>query len=143
MAIASVALPGSLGAGSGPTAGRETAPGVAPPAARSCILVYLLGGPSHVDMWDLKPDAPAEVRGPFRPIATSLPGLHICEHLPRLALLAHKYAVVRSVSHHNHNHTPMIYYTLTGRPVDQPDRDNDVRPPQRTDYPTTAPCWRG
>jgi hypothetical protein len=135
LAIASLALPGSRGADSGPTAGRETTPGVAPSAARSCILVYLLGGPSHLDMWDLKPDAPAEVRGPFRPIATSLPGLHICEHLPRLATLAQKYAVVRSVSHHNHNHTPMIYYTLTGRPVDQPDRDNDVRPPQRTDFP--------
>jgi len=86
-------------------------------------------------MWDLKPEAPAEIRGPFKPIATSVPGLQICEHLPRLAPLAHKYAVVRSVSHHNHNHTPMIYYTLTGRPVDQPERDNDVRPPQRTDFP--------
>ena len=86
-------------------------------------------------MWDLKPDAPAEVRGPFRPIATSVPGLRICEHLPRLARLARRYALVRSVSHNNHNHTPMIYYTLTGRPVEQPNQDNDVRPPQRTDFP--------
>jgi hypothetical protein len=107
----------------------------APQPARSCILVYLLGGPPHLDTWDLKPDAPAEVRGPFRPIATTVPGLQICEQLPRLARLAHTYALVRSVSHNNHNHTPMIYYTLTGRPVDQPDRDNDVRPPQRTDFP--------
>src|SRR4051812_20084417 len=53
--------------------------------ARSCILVYLLGAPPHQDMFDLKPDAPAEVRGPFRPIATSVPGMQICEHLPRLA----------------------------------------------------------
>jgi hypothetical protein len=103
--------------------------------AHSCILVYLLGGPPHVDMWDLKPGAPAEVRGPFRPIATSLPGLQVCEHLPRLARLAHRYALVRSVSHNNHNHTPMIYYTLTGREVEQPSQDNDVRPPQRTDFP--------
>src|SRR5690349_9863763 len=103
--------------------------------ARSCILVYLLGGPPFLDMWDLKPDAPAEVRGPFRPIPTSLPGFQVCEHLPRLARLAHRYAVVRSVSHNNHNHTPMIYYTLTGREVDQPGVDNDVRPPQRTDFP--------
>jgi hypothetical protein len=103
--------------------------------ARSCILVYLLGGPPHLDMWDLKPAAPAEVRGPFRPIASSVPGLHICEHLPRLARLAHRYALVRSVSHNNHNHTPMIYYTLTGRPVERPEADNDVRPPQRTDAP--------
>ena len=59
------------------------------PAAKSCILVYLLGGPPHLDMFDLKPEAPAEIRGPFGPIATSVPGLQICEHLPRLARLAH------------------------------------------------------
>src|SRR5437899_1545311 len=105
------------------------------PAARSCILVYLLGGPPHLDMFDLKPAAPAEIRGPFKPIATRLPGLRICEHLPRLAGLAHRWALVRSVSHNNHNHTPMIYYTLTGRQVEQPNQDNDVRPPQRGDFP--------
>src|SRR5205823_6372039 len=103
--------------------------------ARSCILVYLLGVPPHLDMWDLKPSAPMEVRGPFRPIATTVPGLQVCEHLPRLANLARRFALVRSVSHNNHNHTPMIYYTLTGRPVERPGEDNDVRPPQRTDYP--------
>jgi hypothetical protein len=86
-------------------------------------------------MWDLKPAAPAEVRGPFRPIPTSVPGVQVCEHLPRLARLAHRYALVRSVSHNNHNHTPMIYYTLTGRPVERPEVDNDVRPPQRGDAP--------
>jgi hypothetical protein len=103
--------------------------------AKSCILVYLLGGPPHLDMWDLKPAAPAEVRGPFRPISTAVPGIHICEHLPRLARLASRYALVRSVSHNNHNHTPMIYYTLTGRQVERPGEDNDVRPPQRSDSP--------
>src|SRR6516225_4851714 len=55
-----------------------------PAGARSCILVYLLGGPPHLDMWDLKPNAAAEVRGPFRPISTRVPGLQICEHMPRL-----------------------------------------------------------
>src|SRR5438128_3591691 len=115
----------------------QASPTREPPAgsARSCILVYLLGGPPHLDMWDLKPMAPAEIRGPFRPIATTLPGVHICEHLPRLARLAHRYALVRSVSHNNHNHTPMIYYTLTGREVELPNQDNDVRPPQRADFP--------
>src|SRR5262249_56828238 len=54
---------------------------------------------------------------------------------PGLAGLARGYALVRPVSHNNHNHTPMIYYTLTGRPVEQPNQDNDVRPPQRTDFP--------
>src|SRR3954453_13867414 len=72
--------------------------------ARSCILVYLLGGPPQLDTFDLKPDAPAEVRGPFRPIKTSVPGVRICEHLPRLARLARQYALVRTVSINNHNH---------------------------------------
>src|SRR5262245_57511320 len=103
-------------------------------AARSCIFIYLLGGPPHLDMFDLKPAAPAEIRGQFQPISTSVLSLQICEHLPKLARLAHRYALVRSVSHNNHNHTPMIYYTLTGRPVEQPNMDNDVRPPQRTDF---------
>jgi hypothetical protein len=103
--------------------------------ARSCIFVYLLGGPSHLDSFDLKPGAPAEVRGPFAPIATPVPGVQICEHLPKLANLFGKYALVRSVSHRNSNHTPMIYYTLTGRHTAQPEVDNDVRPPQRSDFP--------
>src|SRR6516164_8101389 len=71
---------------------RDTRPHGA--GARSCILVYLLGGPPHLDMWDLKPNAPAEVRGPFKPIATNLPGLQICEYLPRLARLTQRYALV-------------------------------------------------
>ncbi|MFN0055614.1 MAG: DUF1501 domain-containing protein [Planctomycetales bacterium] len=103
--------------------------------AKSCILVYLLGGPPHLDMWDLKPLAPAEIRGPFQPIDTNLPGVQVCELFPRLARLADQYTLIRSVSHPNSNHTPMIYYTLTGRPVDQPALDNDVRPPQRGDFP--------
>ena len=86
-------------------------------------------------MWDLKPDAPSEIRGPFSPISTNVPGIQICEHLPRLARMANKYALVRSVSRRNSNHTPMIYYTLTARDVEQPQRDNDVRPPERDDFP--------
>ena len=104
-------------------------------SAKSCILLYLLGGPPHQDMFDLKPNAPAEVRGPFQPIPTVVPGLEVCEHLPRLAGLADRYSLVRSVSHHNSNHTPMIYYTLTGRETAQPLVDNDVRPPQQSDFP--------
>ncbi len=103
--------------------------------ARSCIFIYLLGGPPHLDMFDLKPEAPVEIRGPFRPISTVVPGLKICEHLPKLATMANRFSLVRSVSHNNHNHTPMIYYTLTGREVAQPGVDNDVRPPERGDYP--------
>jgi len=134
LAVSGLTLPGWLGtqrAMASPATKTDLGTG----RAKSCILVYLLGGPPHQDMFDLKPEAPAEIRGPFRPIATSVPGLQICEHLPRLARLADQYALVRSVSHGNSNHTPMIYYTLTGRPTAQPLQDNDIRPPQPDDFP--------
>ncbi len=117
------------------TAAQNAAVGPSAGQAKSCILVYLLGGPPHLDTFDLKPEAPSEIRGPFRPIPTTVPGFQVCEHLPRLASMAHKYSVIRSVTHANSNHTPMIYYTLTGHHVAQPGRDNDIRPPLRTDFP--------
>src|SRR6516162_1464961 len=58
----------------------------------NCILLFLVGGPSHLDTWDLKPGAPAEVRGPFRPARTSVPGVEICEHFPLTAARAERYA---------------------------------------------------
>src|SRR5712671_4510552 len=58
---------------------------VAPSSIRACILIFYYGGPSHLDTFDMKPNAPAEVRGEFRPIATSVPGIQVCEHLPRMA----------------------------------------------------------
>jgi uncharacterized protein (DUF1501 family) len=65
----------------------------------NCILLFLVGGPSQLETWDVKPGAPSEVRGPFRPIPTSVPGMSICEHFPRMARLARHYAIVRSVHH--------------------------------------------
>src|SRR5262249_49178449 len=62
--------------------------------ARACILLWLSGGASHIDTWDMKPDAPVEYRGEFKPIATSAPGVRLCEHLPLLAKQAHHLAVV-------------------------------------------------
>src|SRR5262245_42750052 len=62
----------------------------------SVILFWANGGPSHLDLFDLKPDAPAEIRGPFKPIKTNVPGVEITEHLPRLAKMADKFAIVRS-----------------------------------------------
>ncbi len=59
-------------------------------SADACIIIFLNGGPSHLDMWDMKPDAPAEIRGEFKPIATSVPGVQFGEHLPRLARLMHR-----------------------------------------------------
>src|SRR5437763_791228 len=67
--------------------------------AKSCILVFNYGVPSHLDLWDLKPDAPREVRGEFNPIATRVPGTLISEHLPLLAAVADRYAILRSVNH--------------------------------------------
>jgi hypothetical protein len=87
-----------------------------PRTPKSMILVFLTGGPSHHDTFDLKPDAPAEVRGEFRPVAGRVPGLHICEHLPRLAARADKYALVRSLAHRENNHLVATHHLLTGHP---------------------------
>src|SRR5262249_12100835 len=82
--------------------------------AKSCILIFNYGGPSHLDIWDLKPDAPPEIRGEFKPIATRVRGLSITEHLPRLAALADRYTVIRSVNHRDNDHAIGAYLALTG-----------------------------
>ena len=87
--------------------------GVAPPAD-SCILVFLNGGPSHLDMWDMKPDLPKEMRSTFQPIPTSVPGVQVCEYLPRLARLMSHCTLVRSVHHDQVAHAPAVYTALTG-----------------------------
>jgi hypothetical protein len=84
--------------------------------AKSVILVFLTGAPSHIDMFDLKPDAPAEVRGEFKPIATKVPGIQVSEHLPRLAARADQYAIVRSLAHRENNHLVATHHVLTGHP---------------------------
>lgn len=85
------------------------------PHAKACILLFMDGGPSHIDLWDMKPEAPSEIRGPFQPMATSAAGVQICEHLPRMARLMHRVALVRSVCHEETVHDPAVYQTLTGR----------------------------
>jgi hypothetical protein len=82
--------------------------------AKACILLYMDGGPSHLDTWDLKPEAPAEIRGPFQPIATSVPGLQVCEHLPLVARQMHHLVQIRSVCHAQAVHDPAVYQMLTG-----------------------------
>src|SRR5436305_12552479 len=82
--------------------------------AKSCIVAFLFGAPAHQDVWDLKPDAPKEVRGEFKPIASSVPGIHLGEHVPRIARQAHRLALVRSVSHPDNTHTVAMHYMLTG-----------------------------
>jgi len=88
--------------------------------AKSTILFFLCGGASHIDMWDMKPNAPAEYRGPFQPIATSAPGVRLSEHLPLLAKEAHRIAVVNSVGGtvNTNDHHAGYYYQLTGHVPD-------------------------
>ncbi len=85
-----------------------------PNSENSLIILFLAGGLSTIDTWDMKPDAPKEFRGTFDPIATSVPGVQLCEHLPRLAKQMDKFAVVRSFGHRNSGHGPADHYILTG-----------------------------
>jgi hypothetical protein len=78
---------------------------------KAIIMVYLDGWPSHVDMYDLKPDAPVEYRGEFRPIRTNVPGLDICELLPRQAQIADKLAIIRNMQFRQQGHTSPELYT--------------------------------
>jgi hypothetical protein len=83
--------------------------------ADACILVFLDGGPSHLDMWDMKPESPVEIRGEFKPIESSLPGVPFSEHLPRLARHVHRSALIRSAHHSvNNAHAAAVYTALTG-----------------------------
>src|SRR5262245_66009769 len=99
--------------------------------ADSCILIFLNGGPSHLDMWDMKPGAPAEVRGEFKPIPSSLPGVPLSRPLPRLARRLHLATLVRSVHHSvNNAHAAAVYAALTGH--DRGELGGGTKP---TDHP--------
>ena len=119
------------------TARAAAAPSAAP--AKSVILFWLSGGASHIDTWDMKPDAPVEYRGEFKPIATSAPGVRLCEHLPRLSRQAHHLAVVNSLGHYGRgtgDHHAGYYYNLTGREPDPTFRQLlNNRKPQPDDWP--------
>ncbi|MEJ7637155.1 MAG: DUF1501 domain-containing protein [Singulisphaera sp.] len=84
------------------------------PRAKSCILLWLDGGPSHLETFDLKPDAPGEVRGPFHPIATSVPGIQVCELLPNTARVVDKLAIIRSMTSPLGEHGIANRYLMTG-----------------------------
>jgi hypothetical protein len=100
--------PGSLHATTTPVRG-----GLAP--IRSCILIFYYGGPSHLDTWDVKPEAPREVRGEFRSIATSVPGIRVSEHLPASARVVDRLAIIRSMHHPMTNHNAAAFAALSGR----------------------------
>lgn len=82
--------------------------------ARSCIFIFLDGGPSHIDLFDRRPAAPADIRGPFGSIATTVPGLEICEHLPGMSRVMDRLLQVRSLRHTETVHDPAVYQMLTG-----------------------------
>ncbi len=90
------------------------AAGASPADERSVILIWLSGGPPHLDMFDMKPDAPSDIRGSFKPISTNVPGMSVCEHLPRIAKVTDKHAVVRSMTSAIIDHEPGIAFVLTG-----------------------------
>ena len=90
------------------------------PKAKHIIFLHQFGGPSHIDTFDMKPDAPDGIRGEFKPIASAQPGLSVSEHLPRFSKVLGRFAQVRSVHHRMKNHNPAAYYSLTGQapPID-------------------------
>src|SRR5436190_3580419 len=103
--------------------------------ARSCIVLFLMGAPPQHSTWDPKPGAPAEIRGEFGPIATCVPGIHICELLPRLAHYTDKLAILRAVCTGDNAHSSSGYYMMTGRPH-QPMNFENANPGPPNDWPT-------
>ena len=99
--------------------------------ARSVIILYLSGGPSQLDMWDMKPSAPEEIRGTFQPIKTNVPEIQVCEHMPRMARLADKYTIIRSMSHHEGDHLRAGYCAMTGGFTAAPGRTGIGHEPRR------------
>ena len=88
--------------------------------AKSIIFLYQFGGPSHIDMFDMKPAAPEGIRGLHKPISSKADGIMVSEHLPRLASVMNKVTLIRSMHHNMKNHNPASYYALSGHapPVD-------------------------
>lgn len=119
--------------------------GAAEPApirrAKSIIMIYLPGGLSHLDSFDLKPDAPVAIRGEFRQIATEAPGIDVCELLPQLARRARQFALVRTMSHKENNHFPATHKALTGHVMPRQLPGDAVNAATRNDWPCYASAY--
>lgn len=121
----------------GSTAGSSESIGTG--RAKSVVIVLLSGGLSQLDSLDPKPEAPAEVRGEFNTIGTKTAGVHVCEHLPRLASQSDRWSIVRTLSHREHNHLLATHVALTGRPTPLPRGGSDLdRVESRSDFPNFA-----
>jgi Protein of unknown function (DUF1501) len=127
---------GLLGLGMGHVAALRALAGGRPADPRTVIYIFLSGGLSQLDSFDLKPDAPAEIRGEFRPIATRTPGIRICEHLPLLAQRSHLWALVRSLTHPSNDHSLGHQIMLSGRSEAPPGFSPNL--PKPTDWPSIA-----
>lgn len=106
--------------------------------AKSVIMIFLQGGPSHIDIWDPKPNAAANIRGEFKPIPTKIKGTHISEHMPMMANALDKATLIRSMSYTPNglfNHTAAIYQMLTGYPPDKVSPSGQLEPPNGADFP--------
>jgi hypothetical protein len=116
--------------------GAKAAPGWG--RAKSVIMVYLQGGPSHLDLWDPKEDVPDNVRSVFKPIDTKVPGIRVTEVLPRLAQITDKFTFIRSMSYTPNglfNHTAAIYQMMTGYTTDKVSPSGQLEPPNAKDFP--------
>jgi hypothetical protein len=101
--------------------------------AKSVILIFNCGAPSHLDLWDMKPEAPANIRGEFRPVDTAVPGIQISELMPSMVRHADKLAIVRTVHHSQGSHNAGMYWSIVGRPYPI---DSTLINPSRNDYPS-------
>ncbi len=101
--------------------------------AKSCVVIFLWGGPGQQDLWDMKPEAPSSLRSEFSPIATNVSGVRIGEHLPLTAKQADKYTIIRSMTHKDFEHGSALYTALTGQPHPLPGTNTTARP---DDFPT-------
>src|SRR5205823_8738237 len=101
----------------------------------ACVFLFLFGGPSHIDLWDMKPSAPAEVRGEFRPARTKVPGVHVCEHLPRLAGVMDRLCLMRSLTHRMNVHGPACSEVFSGREYFGPPTTDQA---SREDWPSLS-----
>jgi hypothetical protein len=129
---------GLVGLGLADLLRREAEAGPSLAASGECSVIYLFqsGGPAQHETWDLKPDAPTAVRGEFRPIDTVAPGVQVCEHLPRLAARADRFALVRSFSHASNDHSLGHHLMLTGS--DTMPAGFDPNRPSPNDCPSLA-----
>ncbi|MDY3562603.1 DUF1501 domain-containing protein [Gemmata sp. JC673] len=127
-----IGVPAALGFSAPPAGAKPAGPAAGFGRAKSVVVVFTSGGQSQLDTWDPKPHAPEEVRGTFRSIQTANPELRVCEHLPRMAALADRYAIVRSMTHDDLDHGSACYLALTGQFYP---RKSSNPPPRPTDFP--------